>query len=74
MDKYEEELQRAYKEAWSIPTELIILMPCMRFVGAIHTRDNSIHYYYHYEGKYYYDTDYARRFREQIKKKKYRKN
>lgn len=71
MDRYEEELQMAYKKARSIPTELVMLMPCMRFVGTIHTKDKSIHYLYYYEGMYYYDTDYARRFRTQMKNKRH---
>ena len=65
MDKYADELEKAYREAMVIPDEYIKMIPGFRFVGTIQTKFGDEHYYYCNDGtgKYYYDTDYAMRAR-----------
>lgn len=69
MDKYADELEKAYREARAIPSEYIKTMSLLRFVGTMKLQSGDEHYYYCNDNtkEYYYDTDYARRFRARMK-------
>lgn len=74
IDKYELELEKASKEGRSIPTELENMIGNMIYLGVKNTSGKNYYFYKDKEtNEYYYDTDYSREFRKQLRENRRRK-
>lgn len=68
-DIYQEELERAMREATYIPNVKQYMIPSFRLVGIVQTASGK-HYYYHsaQENRYYTERDFDIEMREAVRR------
>ena len=73
-DIYEEELERAMREATYIPNVKQYMIPSFRLVGIVQTASGK-RYYYHssQENRYYTESDFDIEMREAVKRNRFQR-